>query len=171
VLIFSQVLFYYSSLQAPAKFRPTGVTIIAILNIIEGVTMVVGGISPRCCRHISLFGSTICFPEWRLPWLWYVPFRDCAFFPWGRSRCNRRCDNCDWDCIVHCCLWTLKGYGIGLDSNCSYINYWHRIECNFNCYRKYRWYSQHYYKRNNPLLPLQTACQGVFWQGSCKNRC
>jgi hypothetical protein len=44
VLIFSQVLFYYSSLQAPAKFRPTGVTIIAILNIIEGVTMVVGGI-------------------------------------------------------------------------------------------------------------------------------
>ena len=44
VLIFSQILFYYSILQATPKSRPTGVTIIAILNIIGGVTMLVGGI-------------------------------------------------------------------------------------------------------------------------------
>src|ERR671932_1613250 len=44
VLIFSQILFYYSILQAIPKSRPTGVTIIAVLNIIGGVTMLVGGV-------------------------------------------------------------------------------------------------------------------------------
>src|SRR5215204_3392408 len=42
-----QLLFMliYSILQATPKSRPTGVTIIAILNIIGGVTMLLGGIT------------------------------------------------------------------------------------------------------------------------------
>jgi uncharacterized membrane protein len=28
---------------------------------------------------------------------------------------------------------------------------------------KFRWNSQHYHKRNNPLLHLQTICQLIFW--------
>jgi hypothetical protein len=35
----------YNSLQATPKSRPTGVTIIAILNIIGGITMLLGGIT------------------------------------------------------------------------------------------------------------------------------
>src|ERR671919_1920590 len=41
------------------------------------------------------------------------------------------------------------------------------MERNYNCYCcQFWWDNQHYHKRNNPLLPIQTACQGVFWQRS-----
>lgn len=29
---------------------------------------------------------------------------------------------------------------------------------------KFRWNSQHYHKRNNPLLHLQIICQLIFWK-------
>jgi hypothetical protein len=47
VLIFNYAFFWYvySILQATPKSRPTGVTIIAILNIIGGITMLLGGIT------------------------------------------------------------------------------------------------------------------------------
>src|ERR671914_1646936 len=41
------------------------------------------------------------------------------------------------------------------------------MERNYNCYCcQFWWDNQHYHKRNNHLLPIQTACQGVFWQRS-----
>src|SRR5919112_1250941 len=41
------------------------------------------------------------------------------------------------------------------------------MECNYYCYCcQFWWKNQHYHKRSNHLLPIQTACQGVFWQRS-----
>jgi hypothetical protein len=73
-------------------------------------------------------------------------------------------------CYIHCLicgsLRATERSRMGVDRYCDLIHYQHRIKCNFNCYRQYSRDYQHYHQWNHPVLPIQTTCEGLFWQRS-----
>ena len=165
------------SLQSTPKSRPTGVTIIAILNIIGGIIMLFGAIAliaigailptlpPIVFNQSELQANLTAGQAPTIPPSWCLSY--------GFSVSSWRDRHCIWhrtSCYIYSficrSLWATQRSRMGVDRYCGLVNYQYSIQCNFSCYRKYSRNYQHYHKWNNPILSIQTTCQSLFWQRS-----
>jgi hypothetical protein len=123
-------------MQATPKSRPTGVTIIAILNVIGGIIMLFFGLA-----FVAL-GAIIPFvPQSELQQqqqnltagdidLSQVPpslIGGAIIAVGGVLSCNRHFLICG-------CLWIIKRKALGLDTDRNSVNHKHCSSCNLDCY-------------------------------------
>ena len=115
-----------------------------------------------CLQSISNTRKLNCWTSSNTCWR---PSYGSSIFAWGTRHCIWN-STCRFSyCLIYCSLWVMERSTMGLDYYYNLVDYQHRLECNYNCYCcQFWWSSQHYHKRSNHLLPIQTACQGVFWQ-------
>ena len=136
---------YSYTLQSTPKTRPTGVTIIAILNIIGGIIMLFGAIAliaigailptlpPSVFNQSQLQGN---LTAGQAPVPADVPMVSQSLIG-GIGIAFGVVTVCYIYCLICCSLRATERSRMGVDRYCDLIHYQHRIKCNFNCYWQY----------------------------------